>query len=189
MAMPNHRPDADLVRSLEDRAREGDRDAIDEVVLRSRDGLVRFCYRYLGNVAEAEDATQDTFTALIRSAEWPRGSLRAWLYRVARCRCLDRLKRRGLGPERITSVVGESALGSPRTGPRTALGRLEEQERLQARLATLSPAKAEVLVLRFFEGLARREIAQVLELPESVVKSRLFEGVQELRRDITEGAG
>lgn len=116
----------------------------------------------------------------------PGGSLRACLFRVARYRCLDRLKRRGLGPVPIGSVVAESELGTPRTGPRTVLHRREYQELVRAGLSALPPAKAEVLVLRFFEGLQRKEFASVLDLPESVVKSRLFEGVQELRRGLPE---
>ncbi len=57
---------------------------------------------------------------------------------------------------------------------------------LRQHLSSLPRHQAEVLMMRYFEGLSRREIAQVLELPESVVKSRLHEGLQELHRRVAE---
>ena len=167
---------------LEERARGGDQAARTRLLDYSRDDLTRFCYRYVGNVHEAEDAAQDVLVALTEREGWPQGSFRAWLFRIARNRCLDLIKHRRGGRAGIGSYLGDSQLPSPRTGPRTAAMRHEEQEALRQQLALLSPDQAEVLVLRYFEGLSHKEIAEVLEVAESVVRSRLFTGGRELRR-------
>ena len=166
---------------LEARARSGDQAAMAKLLDRSRDDLTRFCYRYLGNVHEAEDAAQDVLVSLAERKSWPEGSFRAWLFRIARNRCLDLIRHRRGGRVGIGSFLGDSRLPSPRTGPRTALLRQEEQEALRRQLTLLSPDQAEVLMLRYFEGLSRKEIAEILEVAESVVKSRLFAGARELR--------
>ncbi len=173
---------------LEERARSGDQAARARLLDRSRDDLTRFCYRYLGNVHESEDAAQDVLVALTEREGWPEGSLRAWLLRIARNRCLDLIKHRRGGRAAIGSYLGDSRLPSPRTGPPTAAMRQEEQEALRQQLALLSTEQAEVLVLRYFEGLSHKEIAEILEVAASVVRSRLFTGGREMRRRTKKGA-
>jgi RNA polymerase sigma factor (sigma-70 family) len=57
----------------------------------------------------------------------------------------------------------------------------EQRSRLACLLSTLRPAQREVLRLRYTENLSRSEIAEVLDISESVVKSQLFEGLEKLR--------
>ena len=172
-------------RELEQRARGGDRAAAGVLLERHRGDLVRFCHRYLGDVDSAEDAAQDVL-AVLAGLPWPRGSTRAWLFRAGRNRCFNLCRQRRDGRIGVGTLFGGSWLPSPATGPRTALDRREQQEQLRRHLTLLAPAQAEVLTLRFFDDLNRKEIAEVLELTESVVKSRLFEGARELRRRMAE---
>ena len=74
-----------------------------------------------------------------------------------------------------------SFLEAALTGQLTGLVRDEQRQRLRELLAGLSEEHREVLRLRYVEELSRAEIAGILELPESVVKSRLFEGLKKLR--------
>ena len=174
---------------LDEQARSGDPSAQAELVTLHRDALVRFCYRYLGDFGHAEDAAQDVFATLSEGDSWPSGSLRAWLFRAGRNRAIDLLKRRRGGRAGAGSFIGSSALPSHRTGPSTAFARREQEERLREHLAALAPECAEVLVLRYFEDLSREEIAEVMGLSESVVKSRLFKGREDLRRRMREEEG
>ena len=168
--------------TLDELASSGDRRARAELLERSRRRLIRFCLRYLGRLDDAEDAVQDVLATVVLNSEWPRGSLQAWLFRACRNRCLDGLKRRTDGREGAGSAFGGSAIRSPYTGASTACARQEEREQLRSQLDSLPPEQAEVLVLHYFEGLARKEVAAVLDLPESVVKSRLFEARERLRQ-------
>ena len=170
--------DEELVR----RAREDDPEAASELVSRYRPALVRFCYRYFGHVEESEDVAQDVLGAITADGRWPEGNFRAWVYRLARNRCLNLVKRRQDGWIGAGSILGDSHLPSPHTGPRSASLRKERNEGLRRHLASLTPNQREILVLRYFEDLSRRQIAEVLELSESVVKSRLFEAMRQLQR-------
>ena len=101
-------------------------------------------------------------------------------------RCLNALRdRRNDGIAPGVGVSG-SRWASPRTGPRTALLRDERSEHIRRIIATLPPPQRDVLILRFFEDLSRAEVAAVLDLPESVVKSRVFEAFKKLRERLRE---
>ncbi len=168
------------------RARQGDGEVVGELVSRYRPAIVRFCFGCLGNAQDAEDAAQDVFGKLSPGCEWPQGAFRPWLYRVARNRCLDLAKMRGRNRVAAGSFVHDSRLPSPRTGPRTAVLREERREHTRRLVAAMPEAQREVLVLRYFEDLSRREIAEVLGLSVSVVKLRLFEARQQLKERLRE---
>lgn len=163
---------------LEERARAQDREARSELLVRARRSLVAFCQRYLVNIDAAEDAAHDVLAALA-SATWPAGSFRSFAFRSARNRCLDLLARRRDGR------AGNGSLSSffppAQTGPGTAVGKAEQYAKLRRHLRELPPMKMEVLVLKYFDSLSRKEIADVLGITEGLVRSRLSEARKELR--------
>lgn len=81
----------------------------------------------------------------------------------------------------MQAIGSDPAIMAGLTGPLTNVLRREAQAELFRWLATLPENQREVLVLRYAEGLGRGEIAQVLDQPVAVVKSRLYEGLQHLR--------
>ena len=141
--------------------------------------LVRFCRGYLGNPAEAEDVVQDTFYKVLRSDSVP-DNFRAWVYKICRNRCLDVLRSRGRRRD-DQALLTNAPYKAELTGQLTRLVKMERHEKLRRLLDELPPAQHEVLRLRYTEGLSRSEIAQVLDITESVVKSRLYEGLEKLR--------
>ena len=171
------------------RARGGDTQARGELVSRYQETIVRFCQTYLGGLHDAEDAAQDVMACVATGDRLPDQRFRPWLYRVARNRCLAVLRTRRNGRVGVGLSAGASRWPSPRTGPRTAVLRNEWYERLHKLVDTMPEHHREVLILRYFEDLGRKEIAEVLELSESVVKSRLFEARQKLREQLQESRG
>ncbi len=167
-------PPDDPTPSLVARFRTGDEEAGRALVDRFRPAIVAFCRRYVGD--EAEDAAQEVFRRAIEAREAPE-RFRAWLYKVARNHCLN-LLRAGRG---AASLPSEAELRAAASGPLTHLVREEQREALAEALASLPEAQREALLLRYGDGLARGEIAEVLGVQESVVKSRLFEGMERLR--------
>ena len=141
--------------------------------------LVRFCWGYLGRVEDAEDAVQDITCNVLRSKSVP-DAFRPWLYKTARNHCLNLLRQRGRRHDGAELPSG-SQLGDMLTGQLTRLVRTEQQERVDELVRRLPENQQEVLRLRYVEGLARAEIADVLDTPEQVIKSRLFEGLKRLR--------
>ncbi|MGB0715046.1 MAG: RNA polymerase sigma factor [Phycisphaerae bacterium] len=141
--------------------------------------LYRFCWGYLRHATETEDAVQDICYKVLSAREVPE-AFRPWIYRVARNHCLNLI--RGRKRRKDGDVLpDESVLGAALTGQLTRLARKEANEELVAMVSTLPEAYQEVLRLRYVEELPRSEIATILELSESVVKSRLFEGLKKLR--------
>ncbi len=170
---------SDWTPSLVVRLRQGDSTAAE--MLRSIHGpaILRFCKGYLADEVEAQDALQEVFVLTLRSDVVP-DNFRAWLYRVARNHCLKVLRTRRRKPP-PGELPPESLLGVDVTGNLTRMARDELKQRLNILVASLPSAQSEVLRLRYTEGLSRDEIAEVLEIPVSVVKSRLYEAMKKLR--------
>ena len=146
------------------------------------------CYRFTGSDHEAQDLTQDVFFRVFRSLKSFRageGSFTVWLGRLTRNLLIDHYRR--TKSERVTDsiedqlpVLEEKTAISARAD-RMLVGR-EASEALQGALQKLSPELRETVILRDLEELEYREIAQVLNVPEGTVKSRLNRGRAELAR-------
>jgi RNA polymerase sigma-70 factor (ECF subfamily) len=144
-----------------------------------RDALRRFCFGYLGRIEEAEDAVQEIFLKVVQASTVP-GHFRPWLYKVARNHCLKCAQRKN---GRDGQIQQPSQIPEAMTGQLTRLVNNEVQARMAEAFAALSDDQREVLRLRYAENLSRGEIAEVLDVTESLVKSRLFEGLKKLREE------
>jgi RNA polymerase sigma-70 factor (ECF subfamily) len=146
------------------------------------------CYRFTGTDGEAQDLTQEVFLRVFKTLKSFRsgeGSFSVWLNRLTRNLLIDHYRRTRL--ERATDSIEdqlltleETAAGCGRTDSMLA-GR-EASELLQGALQKLSPDLRETVILRDIEELEYREIAEVLNVPEGTVKSRLNRGRAELAR-------
>lgn len=171
--------DLDLTPTLIAHLREGRAGAGQLLDRMYRERLIGFCLGYLGDRDRAEDVVQDVFVRVLRSDAVP-GSFRAWIYRICRNRCLD--VNRNLARRRDDRPLpAPSLLRAQTTGHLTRLVRGERHERLRELMRELPAEQHEVLLLRYGEGLSRLEIAEVLGIPEKLVKSRLFHGLEKLR--------
>ncbi len=136
-----------------------------------RPRLQRAAMGLYGDREAAADAAQETLTRAwaARARFDPRRPLYPWLSTILRNLARDgRAKRRpvlGLDADRVLA-------GDP--GPLAALARAEGEARLHAALQTVSEAHREILVMRHFEELAYAEIADLLQVPEGTVMSRLY---------------
>jgi len=144
-----------------------------------RDALLRFCWGYLGSMEEAEDAVQEIFCKVIAVREVPE-FFRAWLYKIARNHCLNVLREKAARKDH-RRMPAASQVFEAITGHLTRLARDEMQAKVIALVQSLPEGHREVLRLRYVEDLSRAEIAEVLEITETLVKSRLFEGLKRLR--------
>lgn len=178
--------DADI--QLVERCLGGEEAAWEDLVKVHTRRVYGICYRFTGSDHEAQDLTQDVFLRVFRSLKSFRageGSFSVWLSRLARNLLIDHYRRTKL--ERASSSIEEQL---PMLEEKTAaMGRTEgllagreASEVLQAALQKLSPDLRETVILRDLEELDYREIAQVLQVPEGTVKSRLNRGRAELGR-------
>ena len=151
--------------------------------------ILRLCARMTGNLHQAEDLKQETFTRIfVRRKDFHQGSrFSTWLWRIALNLCYDELRKRqrhgecslGVGAEH-TEFAPEQA--SPEAPPDLRLAAQEESELVRCALLRLPEAQRTVLVLRYCEGLKLREIADILEIPETTASSRIAVGLAQITR-------
>lgn len=182
------RPFLDADTQLVERCLSGEQAAWEDLVKVHTRRVYSICYRFTGTDQEAQDLTQEVFLRVFRSLKTFRageGSFTVWLARLSRNLLIDHYRRTRL--ERATDSIEEQL---PMLEEKTAaLGRTEglvagreASELLQQALQKLSPELRETVILRDLEELEYREIAQVLNVPEGTVKSRLNRGRAELAR-------
>jgi len=167
--------------------RDGDPGAADLLDRLYRDALLRYCWGYLGSMEEAEDALQEVWYRVFTAAHVP-DRFRPWLYKIARNRCFNILRAKARRREG-TGLPADSQLAASLTGHLTKMVNEEMRSRMSHLVESLPDAQREVLRLRYVEGLSRTEIAEVVDIPESVVKSRLFEGLKRLREQVQSSEG
>jgi RNA polymerase sigma-70 factor (ECF subfamily) len=178
-----------LDQPLVSRCLDGDEAAWEELVRQHTRQVYGLCFRFTNSAQEAQDLTQDVFLRVFktiktfRSAE---GSFHTWLARVTRNLLIDHYRR--TRQERVTDSIEEQLPmlqekgGSAAARPDQALAGLEASEILQATLQKLSPDLREAVILRDLQEMEYREIADVLDIPEGTVKSRINRGRAELAR-------
>jgi RNA polymerase sigma-70 factor (ECF subfamily) len=174
--------------SIVSRCLSGDEAAWEELVRQHTRHVYALCYRFTGGAAEAQDLTQEVFLRVFRTLKSFRsaeGSFGTWLARVTRNLLIDHYRR--TRQERITDPIEEQLptldlKGTVADQPDQALAGREASEVLQSALQKLSPELREAVILRDLQEMEYREIAQVLDIPEGTVKSRINRGRTELGR-------
>lgn len=181
-------PDHDLVR----RWHAGDENAFEQLVRRHEKKVFRLLLRMMGNREEAEDVTQETFLSLHRHGHRFRGDARfsTFVYRVASNAALNRRRTLGRNRARIQKLAVRQAAGDdlpegPRNPEDAAMG-AELSVVVRQALEALKPSLRLPVLLYDIEGLAYREIAEVLGVAEGTVKSRIHRARQALRAQLTQ---
>jgi len=167
--------------ALLERARGGDRDALEELLARHQRRVYRFGLEMCRDEEDAKDVLQETLLAVARTVKDFRGasSVSTWLYAIARSFCIKKRRRSKFAPESEESLdaEGPGALAlriadEGRPPDDVAAGRQIEAA-LQQAIGALDPMYREVLLLRDVEGLTAAEVAEVMGLTVEAVKSRL----------------
>jgi RNA polymerase sigma-70 factor (ECF subfamily) len=155
--------------------------------LRAFNGLyerhVTSVYRYLlvrvGNVADAEDLTSQTFLVAMENLDKYKGErpFLAWLFGIARHKVADKYRRQK--PELMLETAAD--LADPRDDPDDLVSQKLQIEAVAQKLQTLSPDRAEAISLRLFGGLDIPEIARLMRKQEPAVRMLLHRGLQDLQ--------
>ena len=162
-------------------ARRGDREAFDAIVQTRLDTVYRTAFTILGNEADAQDATQETFVAAWRNLPGLRDTARfdAWLGRITINACRMALRRRGKVREISIDLSGAR---EPTTGGAGSASLAADAEVFDRAFARLSIDDRAILVLHHHQELGIAEIAERLGIPNGTVKSRLHRARHALER-------
>ena len=169
-------------------ATTGDPESFNQLVVRWERQIFALAYRVLGREQDARDVCQETFLRAFRGISGFKGQAKfsSWLYRIALNLCRDWMRRERrsthltpLDADNEPEPVDESAETAEGRTVRRDLGRV-----ITRAMATLSEEQRTTIVLKEYHGLTFREIADLQGCPLSTVKTRLYQGLGLLRRQL-----
>jgi RNA polymerase sigma-70 factor, ECF subfamily len=177
----------DVDTRLVERCLAGDETAWEDLVRAHTRRIYALCFRFTNNDIAAQDLTQEVFIKVFRNLQSFRpneGAFTVWVNRLTRNLLIDHYRRSK--SERATdSIEDQLPMMETRDGSSRADALLDQRETgtlVQNALQKLSPELRETVILRDLQELEYREIAEVLQVPEGTVKSRLNRGRAELAR-------
>lgn len=175
-------------RELVAAALAGAQEAFRQLVLRFERPVFSLIARMVGDPAAAEDLAQETFLKAYRHLATydPERKFSSWLFKIAHNTTLDHLRRRELetvpleNPDEERGGLVEVLTDPSERGPETVAQRTDLARALGRAVGALRPEYREVVLLRYQEGLAYQEIADIAELPLGTVKTQLHRARKEL---------
>ncbi len=175
------------------RSQGGDVDSFNQLVKRWERPIYALAYRTLGREDDARDVCQDTFFRAYRALKGFKGEAKfsSWLYRIALNLCRDFMRRQRRTPTvqmpEDTDIAELAAAGGPVESIETLVARREIGRAVERAMATLPDEQRTAIVLKEYHGLTFQEIADMQGCPLSTVKTRLYQGLSVVRRQLEEG--
>jgi RNA polymerase sigma-70 factor, ECF subfamily len=182
-----------------DRLQVGSEEAFETLMDLYKAPVYNIAYRVLGDSSEAADAVQETFLKIYRGIKSFRGDcgLKTWIYKIAISETLNRQRWWNRWRRRVSVSLDEPLVlgeGSPvrfeprdsGANPEACFAAKETERAVQTALRHLSLEFRLVVVLRDIEGLSYEEISDTLGISLGTVKSRLWRGRLELKRELRE---
>jgi RNA polymerase sigma-70 factor (ECF subfamily) len=175
---------------LVDRSRSGDADSFNLLISRWERPIYALAYRVIGREEDARDVTQETFLRAFRGLAAFKGQAKfsSWLYRIALNLCRDWIRRKKRSPlatlpedvelEDVAADVG------PTETVEDLVSRRELSELVEAAMARLPEEQRTAIILKEYHGMTFQEIADLQGCPLSTVKTRLYQGLSVLRREL-----
>lgn len=172
------------------RAMGGDLESFNQLVLRWERPIYALAYRVIGREEDARDVCQETFLRAFRALGGFKGQAKfsSWLYRITLNLCRDWIRRErrqpiAQAPEGVDLIelAGET---EPSESVEELVARKEIGAAIAQAMALLPEEQRTAIVLKEYHGLTFQEIADMLDCPLSTVKTRLYQGLTVLRRQL-----
>lgn len=190
MSGASNETDEQLMEALD----AGDDQALAELVERYQNDIFRFCLHYLKNVELAKEMAQETFLRIYtaRARFEVSRKFKPWMLCIARNLCLNELKRRKMVQMETLEEYASSSredtgeiLRSSEDSPYELLLTQERHRYLLEVLEGLPEESREIVVLRYFQKLSAREIADIVDSTEGAVRTRLHRILKQMRDGFT----
>ena len=173
--------DEDLMLRIQ---RADDPEAFAELFRRYRARITSYTCRLLGDADEGENLAQETFLRLLEKGglySYPR-RFSTWLFTIARNLVTDFQKKKRAVTTASFDLVADGQKDAEHRRPDVATAEQEAMESLLAAVDGLPLPYREVLILRAFYEMSYREIAEIVDCPESTARSRMDYALKELRK-------
>lgn len=177
-----------MLEELVQRAKDGDKTAFEQLVVENQRGVYSLALRYTGNREDALDISQEAFFRAYKGLPFFQGdsAFSTWLYRLTINVSIDFLRRNKKKNTTPFSALGETDqvidIPDTKSSPEKSAEAGELKEALSGALQTLSDEHRAIFILRAMHELSYTEIADILDLEEGTVKSRLSRARDKLRK-------
>ena len=168
----------------------GDLDSFNQLVLRWERPIYALAYRVIGREEDARDVCQETFLRAFRALGGFKGQAKfsSWLYRITLNLCRDWIRRERRQPLALTpegvDLVELAGEAEDTESIEELVARKEIGAAVAKAMALLPEEQRTAIVLKEYHGLTFQEIADMLDCPLSTVKTRLYQGLTVLRRQL-----
>lgn len=175
------------------RSMDGDADSFNQLIKRWERPIYALAYRTLGREDDARDVCQETFLRAFRAIKGFKGEAKfsSWLYRIALNLCRDWMRRQRRTPTvqapEDVDIADLAAERGPSESIETLVGRRQLGRAVAAAMARLPEEQRTAIVLKEYHGLTFQEIAEMQGVPLSTVKTRLYQGLSVVRRQLEKG--
>ena len=177
------------------RSIRGDNESFNQLILRWERPIYALAYRTIGREEDARDVCQETFLRAFRALPGFRGQAKfsSWIYRIALNLCRDWLRREhrapmAQAPENV-DLMELAAAAEPSESIEDLVARRDLIKAVELIMATLPEEQRTAIVLKEYHGLTFQEIADLVGCPLSTVKTRLYQGLTVVRRELARHNG
>ncbi|WP_305983396.1 RNA polymerase sigma factor [Roseivirga thermotolerans] len=178
-------------------AQQGDVIALNQLVKQWQKRIYNFAFKYFGDYDQAMEVTQKTFISMSKNLASLKdeSSFKPWIYRIASNYCHEEIRRQNrkwvfpflkVQTKDDQRTIADTFSDSKSDNPEKAFGNKELKNVLTKALATLPEEQRMVVIMKEYEGLKIREIAEVMDISENTVKSRLYYALGSLRKLLEE---
>jgi RNA polymerase sigma-70 factor (ECF subfamily) len=172
------------------RSRGGDVDSFNQLIVRWERPIYALAYRVIGREEEARDVCQEAFLRAFRALPGFKGQAKfsSWLYRITLNLCRDWIRRQRRTPVAQMPDDVDAVEFASETGPAETIedlvARRELGDVVAAAMALLPEEQRTAIILKEYHGMTFQEIADLQGCPLSTVKTRLYQGLSVLRRNL-----
>jgi RNA polymerase sigma-70 factor (ECF subfamily) len=176
------------------RSIRGDSESFNELILRWERPIYALAYRTIGREEEARDVCQETFLRAFRALPAFRGQAKfsSWLYRIALNLCRDWMRKERRAPiaqlPEDVDLMDLAAAAEPGESIEDLVARKDLSRRVEQAMAKLPEEQRTAIILKEYHGMTFQEIADLVGCPLSTVKTRLYQGLTVLRRELAKTA-
>jgi RNA polymerase sigma-70 factor (ECF subfamily) len=172
------------------RSQRGDVDSFNQLILRWERPIYALAYRVIGREEEARDVCQEAFLRAFRALPGFKGQAKfsSWLYRITLNLCRDWIRRQRRAPvsqmPEDMDVLEMAAARGPVESIEDLVARRELSAVVEEAMALLPDEQRTAIILKEYHGMTFQEIADLQGCPLSTVKTRLYQGLSVLRRQL-----
>ncbi len=174
------------------RSQNGDLQSFNELISRWERPIYALAYRVIGREEDAKDVCQDAFLRAFRALPGFKGQAKfsSWLYRITLNLCRDWIRKQRRAPvvqlPEDTDLVEAVSERGPVESIEELVARRELSAVVEEAMALLPEEQRTAIILKEYHGMTFQEIADLQGCPLSTVKTRLYQGLQVLRRHLAQ---